>query len=81
MKLSTHVTMADYEPIEIQLVEPKYDVLGDFALKLGYTNTVYLTLKELLTLKYEVESSLYEYEERQANATLSVVPADAPTLP
>lgn len=81
MKLSTNVTVADYEPLDIRLIEPKYNTLGDFALNLGFSNSVYLTLKELLTLKYEVEGALYEYEERQANATLSVVPADAPTLP
>ena len=80
MKLSTYVTMDDYEPLEIRLVEPRYQTLGDFALKFGYNNTVYLTLKELLRLKYEVEGALYEYEERQANATLSAVPTDAPTL-
>ena len=80
MKLSTHITMAEYERIEVRLVDPKYDTLGDFALKLGYDTSVYLTLKELLTLKYEVESAIYEYEERQGNAALSVVPTDAPTL-
>ena len=81
MKLAVFTEMPEYDDIEVRLVEPEYPSLGNFALKLGISNTVYLTLKEFLTLKYEVESALYEYEERQANATLSVVPADAPTLP
>lgn len=81
MKIYANNSLPDTARATVEVLDAKYqESLGDFQIKFDLSNYVYMTIEQLLSLKYEIDAAIHEYDQRIWDATYNSVPSDAESL-
>ncbi len=65
MRIYTNNALPDTARATVEVLDSRYrESLGDFMVKFDLSNYVYLTADQLVSLKYEIDAALSEYDER-----------------